>query len=148
MLKFPLAVASALLLSAGVAAAAEPSTSSTTTYHDETVDGVRIFYREAGPRRAPAVVLLHGFPSSSRQYNALIPLLADRYHIVAPDYPGFGNSDSPPPSQYSYTFDHLAMTISSLLDQLGVNRYTLFMQDYGARSDSALHLRIPTTCEP
>jgi pimeloyl-ACP methyl ester carboxylesterase len=114
-----------------MALATEPSTSGTTTYHRTIVDGVGIFYREAGPRAAPAVVLLHGFPSSSRQYNALIPLLADRYHIIAPDYPAFGQSDAPPPSQYSYTFDRLAATMSHLLEQLDIARYTLFMQDYG-----------------
>jgi pimeloyl-ACP methyl ester carboxylesterase len=114
-----------------MAVATEPSTSSTTTYHRTDVDGVGIFYREAGPPTASAVVLLHGFPSSSRQYNALIPLLADRFHVIAPDYPGFGQSDALPPSQYSYTFDHVAATVSRLLEQLRIARYTLFMQDYG-----------------
>jgi pimeloyl-ACP methyl ester carboxylesterase len=118
----------------GVSAHAAPlsSTSVTTTYHRATVDGVGIFYREAGPKDAPAIVLLHGFPSSSRQFDALIPLLATRFHLIAPDYPGFGQSDTPPPSTYAYTFDHLAKTTNDLLEQLGVNRYTLYMHDYGA----------------
>ena len=108
-----------------------PSTSSTTTYHRVQIDGVAIFYREAGPHDAPTVLLLHGYPSSSRQYDALLPLLADRYHVIAPDYPGFGQSDAPPPSLYSYTFDHLAQTMNGLIERLGIERYALFLQDYG-----------------
>jgi hypothetical protein len=76
------------------------STSATTTYHRKTVDGVGVFYREAGPNDAPTIVLLHGFPSSSREFDTLIPLLATRYHLIAPDFPGFGQSESPPPSSY------------------------------------------------
>jgi pimeloyl-ACP methyl ester carboxylesterase len=119
---------------AGPVAAAPPipSTTATTTYHRTQVDGVGIFYREAGPRDAPAIVLLHGFPSSSREFDTLIPLLATRYHLIAPDFPGFGQSDAPPPASYSYTFDHLAGTIGALLEQLRVTRYTLYLFDYGA----------------
>ena len=108
------------------------STTTTTTYHKVDVDGVGIFYREAGPKDAPTLVLLHGFPTSSRQFEALIPLLAPNYHIIAPDYPGFGSSDAPPPSAYRYTFDQLAHTVSRLLDMLGVDRYALYIHDYGA----------------
>jgi pimeloyl-ACP methyl ester carboxylesterase len=107
------------------------STSATTTYHRITVDGVGVFYRQAGPKNAPAIVLLHGFPSSSREFDTLIPLLATRYHLIAPDFPGFGQSDAPPPSSYAYTFDNLARTIDGLLDQLKINRYTLYLHDYG-----------------
>ncbi len=96
-----------------------PSTSSTTTYHRADVDGVGIFFREAGPRDAPTMLLLHGYPSSSRQYDALLPLLADRYHLIAPDYPGFGQSDAPQPSHNSYTFDHLALTMDGLIQKSG-----------------------------
>ena len=96
-----------------------------------TVDGVGVFYREAGPKDAPAIVLLHGFPSSSREFDTLIPLLATRYHLIAPDFPGFGQSDAPPPSSYAYTFDNLAKTINRLLEQLKINRYTLYLHDYG-----------------
>jgi len=96
-----------------------------------TVDGVGVFYREAGPKNAPAIVLLHGFPSSSREFDTLIPLLAIRYHLIAPDFPGFGQSDGPPPSSYAYTFDNLARTINRLLEQLKINRYTLYLHDYG-----------------
>jgi pimeloyl-ACP methyl ester carboxylesterase len=108
------------------------STSSTTTYHKVKVEGVGIFYREAGPKDAPTIVLLHGFPSSSREFDTLIPLLATRYHVVAPDFPSFGQSDTPSPTTYSYTFDHLAQTTNALLEQLKIGRYTLYLHDYGA----------------
>ena len=114
------------------AAETVPSTTATTTYRWTGVDGVRIFYREAGPRDAPTLVLLHGFPSSSREFDALIPLLAPRYHLIAPDYPGFGQSEAPPPSRYSYTFDHLAETMDGLLAELKVGAYALYIHDYGA----------------
>jgi pimeloyl-ACP methyl ester carboxylesterase len=121
------------LLAAGSAQGAPMlSTNATTTYHRVEVDGVGIFYREAGPADAPTIVLLHGFPSSSREFNTLIPLLATKYHLIAPDYPGFGLSDAPPPAAYAYTFDHLAQTIDSLLEKLKVTRYTLYLHDYGA----------------
>jgi pimeloyl-ACP methyl ester carboxylesterase len=107
------------------------STSATTTYHREVVDNVRIFYREAGPKDAPTIVLLHGFPSSSREFDTLTPLLATRYHLIAPDFPGFGHSDAPPPSSYTYTFDHLAQTTNALLDQLNINRCSFYLHDYG-----------------
>ena len=96
-----------------------------------TVDGVGVFYREAGPKDAPTIVLLHGFPSSSREFDTLIPLLATRYHLIAPDFPGFGQSDAPPPSSYAYTFDNLAKTINDLLEQLKIDKYIFFLHDYG-----------------
>jgi pimeloyl-ACP methyl ester carboxylesterase len=107
------------------------SISSTTTYHRIAVDGVDIFYREAGVVSAPTIALLHGFPSSSREYDTLIPLLATRYHIVAPDFPGFGQSQAPPPSSYTYTFDNLAATTTRVFEQLGIGRYSLYLHDYG-----------------
>lgn len=113
-------------------AAPVPSTTATTTFHKMQVGGVGIFYREAGPRNAPTIVLLHGFPSSSREFNTLIPLLATRYHVVAPDFPSFGQSDTPSPAAYRYTFKHFAETTSALLDQLKIDRYTLYIHDYGA----------------
>lgn len=96
-----------------------------------TVDGVRIFYREAGPLDAPVIVLLHGFPSSSRMFGALFPLLSSKFHLIAPDFPGFGHSDSPPPAKFAYTFDHLADCIRKLFGQLNISRYALYLQDYG-----------------
>src|SRR6201996_5441714 len=97
-----------------------------------TVQGRRLFYREAGPAGAPAIVLLHGFPASSFMYRDLIPALADRYHVIAPAPLGFGLSDAPPADQFSYTFDALAELTTGLLDQLGVSRYAIYVQDYGA----------------
>jgi pimeloyl-ACP methyl ester carboxylesterase len=91
-----------------------------------------VFYREAGPADAPAVVLLHGFPTSSIMYRNLIPILADRYHVIAPDHLGFGLSDAPPVHEFDYTFDALAGLTADLLSQLGVARYAMYVQDYGA----------------
>jgi pimeloyl-ACP methyl ester carboxylesterase len=138
------AVAIALALGAcGAQAQPLPSTSVTTTYHTIIVDGVNVFYREAGPTDAPSLLMLHGFPSSSNMFATLIPLLADRYHIVAPDYPGFGLSDAPPPSQYAYTFDHIAGTVDHLTDALGLTRYSLYLQDYGGPIGFRLALAHP-----
>ena len=94
------AILSATLAGSAAAASPIPSTTATTTYHRTQVDGVELFYREAGPKDAPTIVLLQGFPSSSRGYATLIPLLATHYHIVAPDFPGFGQSDAPSPAVY------------------------------------------------
>jgi pimeloyl-ACP methyl ester carboxylesterase len=114
----------AALLFAGTAQATPlHSTNATTTYHRVQVDGVGIFYREAGPENAPTIVLLHGFPSSSREFDTLIPLLATKYHLIAPDYPGFGLSDAPSPTTYTYMFDHLAQTMSDFLEKLKVTHY-------------------------
>ena len=116
----------------GKCAATVPSINATTTYNRVDVDGVGIFFREAGPRGAPTLVLLHGFPTSSRQFEALIPLLAPHYHVIAPDFPGFGQSDAPPPSIYRYSFDRLAATMTAFLDRLGIDHYALYIHDYGA----------------
>ncbi|KJC62492.1 alpha/beta hydrolase [Bradyrhizobium sp. LTSPM299] len=129
--KAVLAAAAALITADAGQAHPLPSTSATTTYHRVTVDGVGIFYREAGPKGAPTIVLLHGFPSSSREFDPLIPLLATQYHLIAPDFPGFGHSDAPSPSSYAYTFDHLAQTTSALLDQLGIDKCVFYLHDYG-----------------
>jgi pimeloyl-ACP methyl ester carboxylesterase len=100
-------------------------------YRTVKVDGLSIFYREAGPKDAPAILLLHGLPSSSRMYEPLLSRIADRYRLIAPDYPGFGHSDWPDPTQFAYTFDRLAEIMSHFTDTIGLSRYTLFMQDYG-----------------
>jgi pimeloyl-ACP methyl ester carboxylesterase len=113
------------------------------TYQTAQVDGVALFYREAGPKNAPTVVLLHGFPSSSHMFRELIPRLSDKYHVVAPDYPGFGYSDAPPPDQYAYTFDHLAETVEHFLDQKGVTKYSVYIQDYGSPIGFRLATRHP-----
>jgi len=101
-----------------------------TTYQQADVDGVSVFYREAGPPDKPVILLLHGFPSS-RQWEPLLTRLADEFHLVAPDYPGFGHSDAPDPAGFAYTFDHLAEITGRFTEQLGLDRYTLFVQDYG-----------------
>ncbi len=120
-----------------------PFTSASITYREAEVDGVKIFYREAGPADGPTIVLLHGFPSSSRMYDPLIPLLTDTYHVIAPDYPGFGHSEAPSTNSYSYSFEALAASISAFLDQLKIERYTLFMQDYGGPVGFRMALAYP-----
>lgn len=97
-----------------------------------TVDGHRLFYREAGDPSAPHLVLLHGYPTSSYMFRHLVPALADRYHVIAPDHLGFGLSDAPGVGQFDYTFDALTELTAGLLDQLGVDRYAIYVQDYGA----------------
>lgn len=104
---------------------------SSVAYRTVTVDGLNIFYREAGRPDAPTLLMLHGFPSSSRMYDPLFARLAERYHLVAPDYPGFGHSDSPDPKTFAYTFDHLAAVMQDFTQTLGLQHYSLLMQDYG-----------------
>jgi pimeloyl-ACP methyl ester carboxylesterase len=113
------------------------------SYHSVEIDGLKIFYREAGPANAPTVLLLHGFPSSSRMWEPLLPLLADKYHLIAPDYPGFGNSSAPAPSSFEYTFDNLAKVTNELVTRLGITSYILFMQDYGGPVGFRLALSHP-----
>ncbi|AIQ10777.1 alpha/beta fold hydrolase [Paenibacillus durus] len=96
------------------------------------VDGINIFYREAGDEEHPTILLLHGFPSSSHMYRNLIVRLADQYHIIAPDYPGFGNSDQPSVSEFEYTFDNLAKLMNSFVEQLNLQKYSIYVHDYGA----------------
>jgi len=100
-------------------------------YRTIKVDGLSIFYRESGPSEAPTILLLHGLPSSSRMFNPLFARLSDQYHLVAPDYPGFGHSDWPDPKKFVYTFDHYGEVMNHFTEALGITRYTLYMQDYG-----------------
>jgi pimeloyl-ACP methyl ester carboxylesterase len=109
-------------------AAAVPAT----MYRNVEVAGVRVFYREAGPKDAPHVLLLHGFPASSHMFRNLIPALADRFHVVAPDYPGFGHSAMPALGEFDYSFDHLAEVVDAFTVAVGLDRYALYVQDYGA----------------
>jgi pimeloyl-ACP methyl ester carboxylesterase len=102
-----------------------------TTYHTLQIEGLSIFYREAGPKSAPALLLLHGLPSSSRMFEPLFARLSDRYHLIAPDYPGFGHSDWPDSKKFAYTFDNYARIMNQFTEALGLSRYTLYMQDYG-----------------
>lgn len=101
-------------------------------YRTAKVEGLNLFYREAGPENAPVVVLLHGFPSSSHMYRNLIPVLATRYRVIAPDYPGFGYSDAPAADRFEYKFDHLAKIVERFLEQKGIAKYSLYIQDYGS----------------
>lgn len=101
-----------------------------TQYQTADLDGVQVFYRQAGSVSAPTVVLLHGFPSSSHQFRNLIPILSEKYHVIAPDYPGFGHSSAP--AGYTYTFDSYARTVDQLLQHLKIERYALYVFDYGA----------------
>ena len=103
-----------------------------TRYQNATVDGTKIFYREAGSATAPTILLLHGFPTSSHMYRNLIPALADRYHVIAPDLPGFGFSDSPDRKQFPYTFGNLAKVIDTFTQVIGLDRFAIYIFDYGA----------------
>lgn len=104
----------------------------TTRYGYESIDGVNIFYREAGNPSKPAIVLLHGFPSSSHMYREVLNALSDDYYLIAPDYPGFGNSEFPSVERYEYTFNNIAKTIDKFLEKREINKYSLMIQDYGA----------------
>ena len=116
-------------------------------YRTAKVDGLSIFYREAGPKDAPTILLLHGLPSSSRMFEPLLTRLADNYHLVAPDYPGFGHSDWPDPKNFAYTFDHIATVINHFTEALGLSRYTLYMQDYGGPVGFRMALAHPERIE-
>jgi pimeloyl-ACP methyl ester carboxylesterase len=102
-----------------------------TLYRTIQIDGLSLFYREAGPKDAPTLLLLHGFPSSSRMFEPLFTRLSNHYHLVAPDYPGFGHSDWPDPRHFAYTFDHYAEIVNHFTEVLGLSPYTLYMHDYG-----------------
>jgi pimeloyl-ACP methyl ester carboxylesterase len=114
---------------------AAPSVASATAqvrYNVAKVDGVDVFYRDAGPKNAPVILLLHGFPTSSQMFRDLIPRLADKYRVIAPDYPGFGYSAAPERSKFAYTFENFANIVDKLTQQIGVKRYALYVMDYGA----------------
>jgi pimeloyl-ACP methyl ester carboxylesterase len=115
----------------------------TTTYRTASVDGLKVFYREAGNPKSPAVLLLHGFPTSSHMYRELIPALADRYHVVAPDLPGFGFTEVPDRKSFKYSFDHLAEVMEGFTEVVGLGRYALYVFDYGAPVGFRLALRHP-----
>ena len=118
-----------------------------TFYRTIQIDGLSIFYREAGPKDAPTLLLLHGLPSSSRMFEPLFARLSDRYHLVAPDYPGFGHSDWPDPKKFAYTFDHFAEVMDHFTEALGLSRYTLYMQDYGGPVGFRMALAHPERVE-
>ena len=118
-----------------------------TFYRTIQIDGLSLFYREAGPKDAPTLLLLHGFPSASRMFEPLFARLSDRYHLVAPDYPGFGHSDWPDLRHFAYTFDHYAEIITHFTEALGLAHYTLYMHDYGGPVGFRMALAHPERVE-
>jgi pimeloyl-ACP methyl ester carboxylesterase/carbonic anhydrase len=145
--RFPIRFVAAALMLTGVADAqarpagdpqsevrqtAPSAPASQVQYKTIKVNGLDIFYREAGPKAAPTILLLHGFPSSSSMFRNLIPALSDKYHVIAPDYPGFGRSSQPPASEFAYTFDNLAGIVNGFTEQLGLKQFAIYVQDYGA----------------
>ncbi len=128
---------------APVRSSSDPSARFPVFYRRTQVDGLGIFYREAGSLECPTLLLLHGFPTSSHMFRHLFASLADRFHLVAPDLPGFGFSDAPPRENFAYTFDHLAEVIGKFTDALALNRYALYVFDYGAPVGFRLALRNP-----
>ncbi|MEA2817285.1 MAG: hypothetical protein QOI93_4986 [Rhodospirillaceae bacterium] len=112
-------------------------------YRSADVDGLKVFYREAGAADAPALLLLHGFPSASHMFRDLIPLLADRFHVVAPDLPGFGQSDMPARSTFTYTFDHVADVIDRFTEVVGLERFAVYVFDYGAPTGFRIAVKHP-----
>ena len=118
-----------------------------TTFHTVLVNGLEIFYREAGSRDHPTILLLHGFPASSHMFRNLIPVLADHFHLIAPDYPGFGYSAMPTVDEFDYTFDHLTEVMADFIDEIGLKRYSLYLMDYGAPIGFRLATRYPERVE-
>jgi pimeloyl-ACP methyl ester carboxylesterase len=137
-----LAAAASLPPVAGALATPRPD-SAVTRHRTMQIDGIEIFYREAGPADAPALLLLHGFPTSSRMFRNLIPALADRYRLIAPDYPGFGHSAAPARKDFTYSFANYANIVDTLTARLGLARYGLYVQDYGAPVGFRLALKRP-----
>ena len=117
------------------------------SYPTVKVDGLSIFYREAGLKDAPTILLLHGLPSSSRMFEPLLTRLAGQFHMVAPDYPGFGHSDAPTPKEFSYTFDNVAKVMDHFTESLNLTKYTLYMQDYGGPVGFRMALAHPDRVE-
>ncbi|KOP26563.1 hydrolase [Hapalosiphon sp. MRB220] len=120
---------------------------SQTTYHTIEVDGLNIFYREAGAPSNPTILLLHGFPTSSHMFRNLIVALSDRFHLIAPDYPGFGNSSMPTVNEFDYTFDRLAEVIEKFTEAIGLSKYSLYVMDYGAPIGFRLATKHPERVE-
>jgi len=118
-----------------------------TLYKIVNIDGLEIFYREAGPKDAPALILLHGFPTSSHMYRNLITELSGSYHVIAPDYPGFGYSSMPTVGEFDYTFDNLAVVVDKFINKLGIDKYSLYLQDYGAPVGFRIAVKNPEKVE-
>ncbi|MEO8523740.1 MAG: alpha/beta hydrolase [Caldimonas sp.] len=123
--------------------AGDSATATRVRYQKVRVDGVEVFYREAGPKNAPVLLLLHGFPTSSQMFRDLIPRLADRYHVIAPDYPGYGYSDMPDRTKFSYTFANYTDVVDKFTGAIGIDRYALYVMDYGAPIGYRLAVKHP-----
>ena len=118
-----------------------------TSYHSRKINGVEIFYREAGDKQKPTVLLLHGYPTSSHMFRNLINDLADDFHLIAPDYPGYGRSEQPPMAEFDYTFENLSNIMKTLLDELGIKKFSLYLMDYGAPIGFRIASRNPDQIE-
>lgn len=118
-----------------------------TTFHTVSIDGLDIFYREAGSRNNPTILLLHGFPTSSHMFRNLMPALADRFHLVAPDYPGYGNSSMPTVNEFDYTFDRLAEVMEKFITAIDLKKYSLYVMDYGAPIGYRIAAKYPERVE-
>ncbi len=140
------ALALAAVLSVG-AATPPPLADTVVAHRMMEIDGLEIFYREAGSPQAPTVLLLHGFPTSSHMFRDLVPELADRYHLIAPDYPGYGNSSAPSADEFDYTFDNLADVVAKFVDKAGLDTYSIYLMDYGAPIGFRLAARYPERVE-
>jgi len=137
-----------MLASTGCEAARETPVEHSATLHKTVqVDGLNIFYRESGNRNRPTILLLHGFPTSSHMYRNLMVDLSDSYHLLAPDYPGYGNSDQPPMKDFDYTFDNLAKVVEGFLDAVGVEKFSLYLMDYGAPVGFRIAAKYPERVE-
>jgi pimeloyl-ACP methyl ester carboxylesterase len=135
------------LLALGQVNGKEPTMAHPIFYRTIKIDEISIFYRETGPKDAPTILLLHGLPTSSRQFEPLFARLSDRFHLVAPDYPGFGHSDWPDPKKFSYTFDHIAEVMTHFTEAIGLSRYTLYLHDYGGPVGFRMALAHPERVE-
>src|SRR5271170_7152522 len=127
----------------GLASSASAQRTTDVLHKTVKVGDLDIFYREAGPKDAPTLLLLHGFPTSSQMFRKLIPALADEYHLVAPDYPGYGHSSMPPHDKFTYTFDNLAKVIDEFTEKLGLTKFAIYVQDYGAPVGYRLAVKHP-----
>ncbi len=143
----PTRLAAAVFIGACIIGQASANDDAQVMHRTIEIDGQTIFYREAGSPDAPTILLLHGFPTSSHMFRDLIPALADRFHLVAPDYPGFGNSSMPPVDEFDYTFDHFAEIIDELTVELGLETYSLYLMDYGAPVGFRLAVKHPERIE-
>ena len=142
---FAVAMTVATIIACGLTVNADEPQSPTTQVMHRTIkiDNLDIFYREAGPKDGPNVLLLHGFPTSSHMFRNLIPALAEKYHVIAPDYPGFGNSSAPSVNEFDYTFDNLAKVIEKFTEKVGLKKYSIYLMDYGAPVGFRLAVKHP-----